>query len=110
MSPLHFLGRQAVIDWREKGFSNAFVTLEVHGTDGFDARGSEAIYQGDELVGRATSGGFGARTGKSLALAMVRPDLAAAGTRLSIRILGDRYDATVIEESPYDPANERLRA
>ena len=105
-----FIGRRAVIDWRDKGFSNAFVTLEVHGTDGFDARGSEAIYQGDELVGRATSGGFGARTGKSIALAMVRPDLATAGTRMSIRILGERFDATVIEESPYDPANERLRA
>ena len=105
-----FIGRQAVIDWREKGFANAFATLEVHGTDGFDARGSEAIYQGDELVGRATSGGFGARTGKSLALAMLRPDLAVTGTKVSIRILGERFDATVIEESPYDPENARLRA
>ena len=105
-----FLGRDAVVEWRERGFANAFVTLEVHGTKGFDARGSEAIYQGDELVGRATSGGFGARTGKSLALAMVRPDLAAVGTALSIRILGERFEATVIPESPHDPDNERLRA
>ena len=105
-----FLGRDAVVEWRERGFANAFVTLEVHGTNGFDARGSEAIYQGDELVGRATSGGFGARTSKSLALAMVRPDLTATGTELSIRILGERFRATVIPESPYDPDNERLRA
>jgi len=105
-----FIGKQAVIDWRERGFANAFVTLEVNGNPDFDARGSEAIYQGDELIGRATSGGFGARTGKSLALAMVRPDLAAPGTALSIRILGERFDATVIEESPYDPTNEKLRA
>ena len=105
-----FLGRDAVLEWRERGFANALVTLEVHGTNGFDARGSEAIYQGDELVGRVTSGGFGARTGKSLALAMVRPDLAAFGTSLSLGILGERFEATVIEDSPHDPDNSRLRA
>jgi dimethylglycine dehydrogenase len=41
------------------------------------------------MVGRATSGGYGWRSGKSLALAMVRPDLA---------------------ESPFDPENARLKA
>ena len=46
-----------------------------------DARGSEAIYLGDELVGRATSGGYGWRVGKSLALAMVRPQHAARRDR-----------------------------
>jgi dimethylglycine dehydrogenase len=41
---------------------------------------------------------------------MVRPDLATVGTGLMIDILDQRLAATVIEESPYDPANEKLRA
>jgi hypothetical protein len=32
------------------------------------------------------------------------------GTELEIEILGELYKATVIEESPCDPQNEKLRA
>jgi dimethylglycine dehydrogenase len=34
----------------------------------------------------------------------------AEGTELEIQILGQRYKATIIPESPYDPANVKLRA
>jgi len=105
-----FIGKDALLAWRDRGFKNAFCTLEVHDVTDADARGNEALYQGDELVGRATSGGYGWRVGKSLALGMVRPDLATVGTGLEIEILGTRYRATVIDESPYDPENSALRA
>ena len=106
-----FIGRDALVRWRERGFSNRFVTLEVHDTKDVDARGSEPIYdKKGALVGRCTSGGFGWRVGKSLALAMVRPDLGELGSELSVRILGQAYPATVIPESPYDPENLKLRA
>ena len=105
-----FIGRDGLIAWRERGFANAYVTLEVHGVTDTDARGSEPIYANGELIGRATSGGYGWRLGKSLALAFVRPDLAAPGTALEIEILGVRHAATIIPESPFDPANTRLRA
>lgn len=62
------------------------------------------------LRARATNGGYGWRAGKSRALAMVQPDHAAVGTDLTIRILGKDHQATIIPESPYDPANARLRA
>ncbi len=104
-----FIGKQALADWKERGFENQFVTMEIHGVTDRDARGSEPIYLNDEMVGRVTSGGFGFRTGKSIALAMVRPDLAEIGTELDIYILGDTFKATVIEESPYDPENKILR-
>ena len=100
-----FVGRQALLDWRARGFNNAFVTLAVDAVTDADARGSEAIYQGDELVGRVTSGGYGFRVEKSLALGLVRADLAAVGTRLEVNILGRHHPATVIKESPYDPDN-----
>ena len=61
-------------------------------------------------MGRATSGGYGFRLGKSLALGMVNPQLTAPGTALEIEILGERHPALVVPESPYDPGNQRLRS
>ena len=105
-----FIGRNALLAWRDKGFSNAFVTMEVHGTTDADALGNNPIYRGDDLVGRATGGNYGFRIGKSLALGMVRPELAAVGTELRMNILGTDHEVTIIPESPYDPKNEKLRA
>ena len=105
-----FIGRNALLEWKDRGFENHFVTLEVHDVTDADALGNNPIYLNNEIVGRATGGGYGFRTGKSLALAMVRPDLAAEGTEFEMDILGTRHKVTVIPESPYDPNNKRLRA
>jgi dimethylglycine dehydrogenase len=105
-----FLGRDALVKAHADGDRWKYVTMEVHGVTDADARGNEAIFKGDALVGRATSGGYGWRVGKSLALAMVRPEHGAEGTELDIDILGKRHNATVIPESPYDPENARLRS
>ncbi len=104
-----FIGRDAVVAAQEKGLRWNFVTLEVHGVDDADARGSEAIHKDGKLVGRATNGGFAWRLNKSIALAMVKPEYSAVGTELKISILGKDYKATIIPESPFDPENERLR-
>lgn len=105
-----FFGKDALLAWKDKGLANQLVTMEVLGVTDADARGSEPIYQGDELVGRVTSGGYGWRVGKSLALSMVRPDLSAPGTELEIAILGVRHKAVVIPDSPFDPENNALKA
>ncbi len=106
-----FIGRDAVVAGKEAGLKWIFSTLEVSGNTTVDARGSEAIYDASgNVVGRATSGGFGWRIGKSLALAMLSPHHSAVGTKLKIRILGDLYDAEVVGESPFDPDNAVLRA
>ena len=104
-----FIGRDALVHWREKGFANRFVTLELDGITDTDARGSEPIRRNGEIVGRCTSGGYGWRVKKSLALAMVRPDLGEIGSELEVTILGKPHRAIVIAESPFDPLNERLR-
>jgi dimethylglycine dehydrogenase len=106
----NFVGRDALLAWQRRGFANRFVTLEVHGVTDADARGSEPIYHDHALVGRTTSGGYGWRLGKSLALGLVRPDLGEPGTQLSVKILGKIHQATVIEESPFDPGNARLKS
>ena len=105
-----FFGKEALLSWRDAGLANRLVTLEVHGVTDADARGSEAIYQGETVVGRATSGGYGWRCGKSLALAMIQPDLAVPEAEFEIIILGQRHKATLIADSPFDPDNNALRS
>jgi dimethylglycine dehydrogenase len=105
-----FVGKAGLQAWQEKGFDNRFVTLEVHDIDDADARGSEGIYKDATLIGRATSGGFGFRVNKSLALGMVLKDYSMEGTELEIEILGRRYRATVIPESSFDAENLALRS
>jgi dimethylglycine dehydrogenase len=99
------------VEWQQRGFQNRFVTMEIHGIKDADARGNEPIYDTrGRLVGRCTSGGYGWRLNKSLALGMVRPELGQEGGRLKVKILGENYGATVIPESPFDPENARLRS
>ena len=61
-------------------------------------------------VGRLTSGGYSVAFGKSIGMGYVRPDLAVPGTRLQVRMQRRLWDATVTEDSPYDPTNARIRA
>ncbi len=105
-----FVGRDALLARKEAGEKNAFVTMEVFGSNDADVLGNNPIYSGGKVIGRATGGNYGFRVKKSLALAMVDPAFAAAGTALEIDILGKRFKATVLDESPYDPMNEKLRS
>ena len=41
---------------------------------------------------------------------MVKPEHANVGDKLQVDILGEMYDATVLDESPYDSENNLLRA
>jgi dimethylglycine dehydrogenase len=106
----NFIGLEALNKWREKGFQNKLVTMEVHNITDADVLGNNPIYENGKVVGRATGGDFGFRLNKSIALGMVKPDLATTGQKLKIDILGKMHDATILDESPYDPENKLLRA
>ena len=84
--------------------------MEVHKVTDADVLGNNPIYQNDKVVGRATGGDFGFRLNKSIALGMIKPELATKGQKLKIDILGKMHDATILDESPYDPENKLLRA
>ena len=69
------------------------------------------IWHGGEVVGETTSGAFGYRVGKSIALCVLRSDLAAVGTEVEVEIFGHRCKATVQLDQPlWDADNDRLRA
>jgi len=105
-----FVGKEALLVWETRGFKNAFVTLEVLDVEDADVIGNNPIYKDGEVIGRATGGGYGWRMQASLALGMVRPEHSAIGTELEIEILGKRYNCVVLEDSPHDPTNEKLRS
>jgi dimethylglycine dehydrogenase len=104
-----FPGKQALLQRRVDGPRRKFVPLIVEG-DIAPAHAGDAIYAGDELVGTVTSGGFGHRVGRNIALGFVDAAQAELGTGLEIGIIGRRYEATVVSEPIFDAANERLRA
>ena len=106
----NFIGRDALVKWQQDGFNNKMVTLEVFDVTDADALGNNAIYKDGEVVGRATGGNYGFRVKKSLAIAMVEPKFSEIGTELEMDILDRKHKVVVIEDSPYDPMNEKIRA
>lgn len=107
--PQDFPGKAALLAEKKRGVTKRFVTLVVDAGD-CDAPYMSTLWQGDAIVGETTSGGWGYRIDASIALGMVRADLAIAGTRLEVEIYGHRYGAVVQPDTPlWDPDNERLR-
>ncbi|MEM8978776.1 MAG: FAD-dependent oxidoreductase [Pseudomonadota bacterium] len=101
-----FYGKAAM---EEKGIRSMCVTLLIDGPEGADPWGREALYDGQTRVGRLTSGGYSVAFGKSIGMGYVPQDLAAPGTKLKVRMLGELWDAEVTEDSPYDPKNATIR-
>ena len=64
---------------------------------------------GDDKVGRLTSGGYSVAFEKSIGMGYVAPDFATVGQKLKVRMLGELWDAEIVEDSPYDPKNETIR-
>jgi dimethylglycine dehydrogenase len=108
--PQDFPGKAAIQNEKQQGVKKSFVTLTVEAGDA-DAPYMSCIWNGDEIVGETTSGGWGYRVNKSIALGMIRSELAVAGTELEVEIYGEKFRAMVQNDEPlWDAANERLRA
>jgi len=105
-----FKGKAALEKERQEGVRKHFVTLIVDAGE-YDAPYMSTLWHRGEVVGETTSGGWGHRIDESIALGMVRTDLAAPGTELEVEIYGARYKAVVQQDQPlFDPENERLRS
>lgn len=108
--PQDFPGKAAILAEKQHGVKKQFVTLLVEAGNA-DAPYMSCIWSGDEIVGETTSGGWGYRVNASIALGMVRADLATPGTALEVEIYGRKCKAVVQEDQPlWDPENDRIRA
>ena len=108
--PQDFPGRAALLTEKQRGVKRRFVTLIVEAGEE-DAPYMSTLWKDGEVVGETTSGAWGYRVGASVALGMLRADLARPGTSVEVEIFGRRYHATVQPDGPlWDPDNARIRA
>ncbi|MGI9415085.1 MAG: GcvT family protein [Hyphomicrobiales bacterium] len=104
-----FAGRTALLARaaRADAWRMALLDLEHDGT--FDPFYLHAMFKDGAPVGIVTSGAFGHRTGKALALAYLTDEVGPEERAFSVEILGTRFAVTELERPPYDPDNARLR-
>ncbi|MBL8562381.1 MAG: FAD-dependent oxidoreductase [Gemmobacter sp.] len=101
-----FNGKQAMLD---TGVRFKCVTVLIDGPEDADPWGKEALLKDGVKVGRLTSGGWSVAFNKQIGMGYVSPELAEVGTKLKVKMLREEWDAVVVEDSPFDPKNERIR-
>jgi dimethylglycine dehydrogenase len=104
-----FVGRTAALEEKESSGALRLVTFSVDAADA-DASGDEPIWHQGRVVGWVTSGGYGHRVQRSLALGYIPVALAAAREGFEIEILGERRKATRESVAAFDPDGARMRA
>ena len=103
-----FLGRDALERQKQAGIPRRLRCLAL-AEERAMCLGNEPVFAGDAVVARVTSGGIGYTLGRSLALAYLPSDLAAARSALSVEVFGERVGAVVVDEELYDPTGARIR-
>jgi len=104
-----FIGRAAALEEKESGGALRLVTFSVDAADA-DAVGDEPIWHEGRVVGWVTSGAYGHRVQRSLALGYIPAALAAATEGFEIEIIGERRRARLESQPLLDPSGSRMRA
>ena len=103
-----FIGKQGLLSEIDRGPEKLFVALTID-CEHAPAHVGDPVYRGNSLIGTVTSGGYGHRVKKNIAFAFISPELATVGNSLSVKIVGDRYDAVITEPCLYDAGNKLVR-
>ena len=104
-----FVGRAAALAEKERGGTLRLVAFAVDALDA-DAIGDEPIWHAGKAVGWVTSGAYGHRTQRSLALGFVPGELARETEGFEIEIIGERRPAHRLARPAYDPDGRRMRS
>lgn len=103
-----FIGKSTLLQERDRGPLRNFVTLEID-CDYASAHAGDSIYCENEVVGTVTSGGYGHRVKKNIALAFVQSDIDQTNQALKIGILGQKHKAQIAAACLYDQDNLRVK-
>ncbi len=108
-----FTGRAAVLRQRETGIARRMILLDISGHPLI--LHDEPVLEGGRVVGLTSSGGKGARSGRTLALALIEiprgETLAQTCERaFEVDVAGATYPARALPRPPFDPTGERMRA
>ena len=108
--PEDFTGKAALLNEKQQGIKKRFVMLIVDAND-CDAPYMSNLWHNGSIVGETTSGAWGYRVNHSIALGMLKTELAVPGTELEVEIFGQLCKATVQNDRPlWDAENERMTA
>jgi len=102
-----FIGREALLKIRDQGLRTKLCAVTMDANN--NLYGGESVYVNDRIVGRIRTGNYGYSIGKDIGLVYLPLDLAEAGTRLEVEVLGERVSAQVAETPLVDPKGKRLR-
>jgi len=102
-----FPGRDALVKRHQTDTGWEMVLLEIE-TGDVDPFYAHSVWHEDEVVGVVTSGAYGHRTQKTLALAYLRDT--SARSNLTVSVLGRMRPAQILDTPPFDPDNKRLKS
>ena len=105
-----FVGREAALADRDGEPEHRLVALEIDAGEA-DAWGYEPIWLDENYAGYVTSGAYGHRVGKSLALGYVKSSyLGSTASEFSVHLVDGKRPARLLARPPYDPSASRMRA
>lgn len=106
----NFPGKQALLIEKQAGSKKRFAVLIVE-QDTYDTPYMSTLWHDGTIVGETTSGAWGYRVDKNIALAILKSDLVKPGTKLQVEIFGKMYPAVVQGgRGLFDPTHSRLRS
>jgi heterotetrameric sarcosine oxidase gamma subunit len=112
--PVPFIGRDALLEQRERAPTRRLVQFKLQGPEPLLFH-NEPIVMDGRRIGLLTSGSYGHTLGAALGMGWVRhadgvtPDLLRSA-RFEIEVAGERCPAEASLHAFYDPKGERLRA
>ncbi|MCY4185326.1 MAG: FAD-dependent oxidoreductase [Rhodobacteraceae bacterium] len=105
-----FPGKKALLIERQSGSKKRFAVLTIE-QDEYDTPYMSTLWHDGAMVGETTSGSWGYRVKKNIALAILRADLVKPGTELMVDVFGEMYPAVVQGGNGlYDPTHSRLKS
>lgn len=106
MSKGDFIGREALQRQKEEGIPRKLIGLTLSSRN--LPRSGDALYAGDRLIGKVTSGGISPSLGIPIALGLVEPSSAAVGEKIEVEGRRGRLEARIVERPFYKNGTARV--
>ena len=104
-----FIGKTALLQQIERGPRKRLVSLTLD-CDIAPAHAGDPVFAHGRQVGSITSAGYGHRVAKNIAYAYLDPQASAIGSEVSVGLLGEHYDALIVDPLLYDASNSLIKS
>ncbi len=104
-----FRGKASLERIKAQGVTRKLCCLVLDDPRAVALGGEPLLSPEGNVLGRVTSGGYGYTIRQSIAYGYLPVAFAAPGTRVSVQLFGEQYEATVMKEPLYDPKNEKVK-